>query len=367
MPGRTGSEPTVEEMTMPTKSEVTPGEGTSGPPRQVRFSEIAPMMQLADMMAPVAVRVAATLRLADHISSGVTDLSSLAGATEVHTASLRRLMRFLAARGVFTETADGEYALTDLARLLHSEHPANLRARFDLDGPVGRGDLSFIHLRDSIRTGKPSYAKMYGRGFWEDLDDSQELAAEFARMQAANVSQAGIEEAYDWTGVRSVVDVGGGNGALLSGILLANDHVHGTIVDLPNTVHSAKENLAALGLAGRCQTVPGSFFDPLPADADVYLLSKILHDWDDDEAIAILRRCAEAAGSHGKVLIAEVVPAGTEADPAFTYLDLHMLVYFGGKERTLAEFEELAGNAGLTIQRALPANWGNSILECVPR
>lgn len=355
-------------MTLSTQAGQSPIDATKAvPPKQVPFAEIAPLMRLADMLAPVAIRVAATLGLADHIVAGRTGIAELAEVTGTHAPSLRRLLRFLHARGVFAETADGEYQLTDLARPLLSEHPAGLRERFDLEGPVGRGDLSFIHLLDSIRTGKPSYATMYGRGFWEDLDGSPERAAAFARMQAANVSQAGIEEAYDWSGVRTVVDVGGGNGALLARILLANEHVQGTVVDLPNTVRGAEENLAALGLAQRCPVVAGSFFDPLPPGADVYLLSKILHDWDDDAAVRILRRCAEAAGPRGKVLIAEMVPSGTEADPSFTYLDLHMLVYFGGKERTLPEFEELAGRAGLSVQRVRPANWGNAVLECVPR
>jgi hypothetical protein len=333
----------------------------------VDFAEVAPLMQLGDLMSPMAVRTAATLRLADHIAAGTTRLADLAATTEVHPGALRRLLRFLVVRGVFAEPEAGTYALTDLARLLLDDHPARLRARFDLNGPVGRGDLSFIHLLNTVRTGGPSFAEMYGRPFWEDLEADPARVAEFARMQAANVAGSGIEREYDWTGVEHVIDVGGGNGTLISQVLAAHPHVRGTVVDLPATAENAREALARNGLADRCAVVPGSFFEPLPKDGDVYLLSKILHDWGDEEAAAILARCAEAAGPGGRVLILEMVHDSGRNDPQFTYLDLHMLVYFGSKERTFEEYRELADGAGMDIRRAGQGKWGSAILECVVR
>jgi SAM-dependent methyltransferase len=323
-------------------------------------------MDLADALAPMAVRTAATLGIADLIESGVTALDTLAARTATHPDALRRLLRYLAARGLFAEPQPGEYAQTSMSRLLLTGHPAHLRERFDLESPVGRADLSFIHLIDSIRTGGPVFQQMYGRSFWEDLDAEPERVASFARMMAANVADSGVLEAVDWSDVSRVVDVGGGNGNLIAEVLQAQPHVHGTVVDLPNTVLQAKEALDQRGLADRCDVFAGSFFEPLPEGADIYLLSKILHDWDDPEAEAILRRCARAAGDNGRVLILEMVLTGSENSFPFTYLDLHMLAYFGGKERTLQQYSDLIERAGLTIERQSPGKWGATILHCGP-
>lgn len=364
-------------MTQPVSAQVQLDRDPSLPPvgggsdeasEPVQFAEVAPLMQLGDMMAPMAVRTAATLRLADHIASGTVRLADLASMVGVHVDALRRLLRFLVARGVFAEPETGLYALTDLARLLLDNHPARLRARFDLNGPVARADMSFIHLLDTIKTGEPSFSEMYGRPFWEDLNDNRERVIDFAAMMAANAAQSGIETEYDWTHVEHVVDVGGGNGTLIYPVLHAHPHVHGTIVDLPGTAETAKDALSAAGLSDRCDVVAGNFFDPLPAGADVYLLCKILHDWDDDNAAVILKRCAEAAGTAGRVLIVEMVVTGSEIDPEFTtYLDMQMLVYFGGKERTLEEYSSLAAAAGMNVELVGKGKWGASILECTAR
>jgi hypothetical protein len=331
--------------------------------RAVPFGEIAPMMQLSDLMAPMAIRVAATLRLSDLIAGGTTDLSGLASAAGVDPSALRRLLRYLAARGVYSQPQPGTYQLTDLARLLLDDHPARLRARFDLTGPVGRGDLSFIHLLDSIRTGQPSFARMYGRSFWEDLNSDPRLAAEFTASMAANAAHSGLDHEYDWSAVETVVDVGGGDGTLISELLAAHPHLTGTLVELPATAEQARAALARSGLAQRCEVVAGSFFDPLPAGADVYMLGKVLHDWGDAEAEAILRRCAQAAGREGRVLIIEMVLEGGQNEQQFSYLDLHMLVYFGGKERTFDEYRDLAGAVGLQLRAVGRGKWGTSVLE----
>lgn len=347
------------------RSDATPGSsGTVS--AGVAFDEIAPMMRLADMMAPMAVRVAATLRLADHISRGVATADELAETCEVDTDSLRRLLRFLIARDVFAEDESGRCRLTEMSKLLLSEHPALLRERFDLHGPVGRGDLSFVHLLDSISTGTESFSTMYGKPFWDDLNESRDQVERFAAMMAANSADSHIESEYDWSSVGHVVDVGGGNGTLISQVLHAHPHIRGTVVDLPSTADKARQALHEKDLAERCDVVAASFFDRLPNGGDVYVLCKILHDWGDAEALAILRRCAEAAGPRGRVLISEMVPSGDPNDPRFTYLDLHMLVYFGGKERTLDEYARLAGRAGMTATRVGSGKWGASLLECRP-
>lgn len=333
----------------------------------VPFAEIAPLMDLADMMAPVAVRVAATLRLADHIAAGVTTTADLAVTVDANPDTLHRLLRYLAARDVFAPASGSSWELTDLARLLLDDHPAALRTRFDLDGPVGRGDLSFIHLLHSIRTGGPAFGRMYGRSFWEDVDADPARVADFARMMSANVRDSGLAEAFDFSDVHHVVDVGGGDGTLLRELLDAHPHLRGTVVDKPTTVERARTQLAAAGLDDRADVVGGDFFADLPADGDVYLLCKVLHDWGDSEAKEILGRCARAAGPHGRVLIVEAEPRAGANRRGFTYLDLHMLVYFGGKERTLQQFRDLAAASGLEVEHRGTAKWGQAVLECRPQ
>lgn len=346
-------------MTVPVPAEPGPSRG-----RPIPFTEIAPIMQLSDLIAPMAIRVAATLRLSDLVAGGTNRLPDLAAAAGVDPLALRRLMRYLVARGVYAQPQTDTYELTSMSRLLLDHHPARLRARFDLTGPVGRGDLSFIHLLDSIRTGQPSFATRYGRPFWEDLDSDPRLAAEFTAMMAANAADSGVDSEYDWSSVKTVVDVGGGNGTLISQVLTAHPYLTGTVVELPAAADHARATLAANGLSDRCSVVVGSFFDLLPTGADVYVLCKVLHDWGDPEAEAIMRRCAQAAGPDGRVLVIEMVLNGSENDQQFSYLDLHMLVYFGGKERTLPEYQQLAAAAGMDLRPVGHAKWGTSILEC---
>jgi len=323
------------------------------------------LIALTDLITPMAVRVAATLRLADHIAEGVTMLDELARRAGVDVDALGRLLRYLVARGVFAETASGQFGLTDSAQLLSEAHPTRMRARFDLEGAVGRADLAFTGLIEAIRTGKPSYPTVFGRPFWEDLNADPERAASFAAQMATNATRSGIEAAYDWGGVHHVVDVGGGTGALLAQILTAHPHLHGTLLDLAPTNDDARRTFTEAGVADRVDLVTGSFFDALPA-GDAHLLCKVLHDWDDENAIAILRRCAEAAGEDGRVVIVELVADGTEDPVEFTHMDLRMLVYMGGRERTFNQFYQIAATAGMTVRKAGDGKWGSTVLECRP-
>ncbi len=177
-----------------------------------------------------------------------------------------------------------------------------------------------------------------------------------------------VTTAYDWSDVRRVVDVGGGTGTLLAALLAKYPTLLGTLVDLPSSVEAARRNLDAAGLSDRCTFFPGSFFAPRhPMDwrpsGDVYVLSRILHDWNDDDASAILRRCAEAAGSAGRVLVIEQLVATSETSSMTTTMDLRMLAVFGGQERSLDEYRTLAAAAGLSLQENIVTKAGRSILE----
>ena len=319
---------------------------------------------LSDLITPMAIRVAATLRLADRIAAGTTMLTELAAEVEADPDALGRLLRYLAARGVFAEIEPGRFALTGSAEPLRDDHPDQIRALLDLTGAIGRADLAFSALLEVVRTGKPGHPMVHGRSFWADLANDPGLTASFDALMARNAAWwAPWLPAQDWSGTQHLVDVGVGTGTLLIALLQAHPHLRGTLVELPATAAAAKRALAEAALCGRCDVVAGSFFDPLPPGADAYLLTGIVHDWNDTDATAILRRCAQAAGPDGRVLLGELVATGNEDRQVFTHMDLRMMVYLGGRERTLEDFTALAGAAGLTITSVTAAEWG-SLIDC---
>lgn len=324
--------------------------------------DVTRLHELIDLISPMAMRVAATLRLADRIAAGTSTLTELAADVEVDPDALGRLLRYLAARGVFAETEPGRFALTGSAELLRDDHPDQIRVWLDLTSGLGRVDFALL---DVVRTGEPGYPMVRGRGFWADLAGDPGLTASFDSAMVQHMAWwAPWLTAQDWSGTQHVVDVGGGTGPLLIALLQAHLYLRGTLVELPATAVSAERALAEAGLSRRCDVVAGSFFDPLPAGADVYLLSWIVHDWNDTDAMAIMRRCAQAAGPGGRVVLGELVATGGENRQNFTHMDLRMLVLFGGRERTLEDFATLADAAGLTITSLTPTERGNSLIDC---
>jgi SAM-dependent methyltransferase len=319
-----------------------------------------------DVITPYAVRVAATLRLADLIAAGASRLDALADAARVDSAALRRLMRYLACRGVFREVEPDAYALTDPARLLLDGHSLGLRAWLDVEGVAGRMDLAVTGLLGSIRTGDAAYPSVLGRPFWDDLAAEPARAQQFDRLMDGHsewFAQA-VVDSYDWSSAAHVVDVGGGTGTLLARILRADARLRGTLVELPATVATAEARFASAGVADRCRVVAGSFFEPLPRGGDLYVLANIVHDWSDREAVAILRRAAEAAGTAGRVLVVERALDEGDAEE-MTGMDLRMLVVFGSRERTLGELRELAAGARLAVEAVHRTRVGYLLIECV--
>lgn len=321
----------------------------------------AELWSMAHLGTPMAIRVAATLRLADHLAAGLGTAAELAEAAGAHPDALDRLLRYLAVRGVFCRTEDGRYGLTTLGQALREDHPGRMRAGLDLAG-LGRIELAFTGLLHSIRTGEPAYPQVFGHDFWQDLAEDPQRRATFAARMAGILpsrSQA-VLSGYDWGSLGWLVDVGGGNGATLVALLTRCPTLRGTVLDLPENVPDAHRALAEAGLADRGDVVAGSFFDPLPAGAGGYLLSLILHDWADEPAVAILRRCAEAAGESGRVLVVE--RTGGDGATPHTGMDLRMLAVYGGKERRLDELAALAERAGLVVAAVHPAD-AYSIVE----
>jgi O-methyltransferase len=322
----------------------------------------AGLWAIADLVTPMAVRVAATLRIADHITQGRHTAAELAEAAGADADALGRVLRHLATVGVLDRDQSGRYQLTALGDGLRDEHPAGMRAVLDLEGAIGRADLCLVQLLHTVRTGAPCFPVLFGRSFWDDLHADPKRSASFDQQMGADITAdaPAIVSAYDWGSLGQVVDVGGGNGALLAAMLREHPALRGTVLDLPGAADAARKALTAARLANRTEVVAGSFFDPLPAGAGGYLLSAVLHDWDDQAARAILRRCAQAAGTHGRVYVVEKI--GADGESVRTGMDLRVLAYFGGRERSVAELAALAAASGLSVAAVHPAG-SLSIIE----
>jgi len=318
------------------------------------------LSSLTDLQTPWCVRVAATLRIADHMAAGMEDVGELAAAAGCAADPLRELLGYLVSQGVFNEPEPGRFTLNDTARELLD--PAT-HIGLDLAGIGGRFAHAWGTLLSYVRTGEPGYHEAFGRPFWADLDANPELAASFDALigpTGHGRPNVDFEVIGGWQPVTTVVDVGGGTGSTLAEILLARPHVRGVLVDLPRTVARSAEIFEAAGVSDRVTVCGQSFFDPLPAGADLYLLKNVLHDWPDAETGRILRRCADAARPDGRVVtIGAVVP-----DAGQPVLDL-ISVLLGGRTNTLAEFQKIAGENGLKVVEARHQRPG-FIVECAP-
>ncbi|MFD4376796.1 methyltransferase [Streptomyces sp. NPDC058486] len=380
---------------MSTTPPAGPGPSTTSPPPEATDQDATDqgptdqdldvlLKQLGNLVTPMAVRVAATLRLVDHLRDGATTVPLLAARTGTHAPTLARLVRHLVVTGVLERDGegdgegfgeDGALRPTRLGLLLADDHPAQQRAWLDLRGAIAHADLAFAGLLDAVRTGRPAYQDRYGRPFWEDLSAKPELADSFDALMSCDEDLAydAPAAALDWTATRHVLDVGGGNGALLAAVARTAPKVRGTLVELPGPAAQARRRFAEAGLDDRFAVVDGSFFDPLPVTADTVVLSFVLLNWSDEDALAVLRRCAEALEPGGRLVVLDRADrAGDGADRFFsTLLDLRMLVFMGGRVRTRDEVVRLAADAGFALaaeggsgSRTLPFDF--SILEFVP-
>ncbi|MGH9720631.1 MAG: methyltransferase [Bryobacteraceae bacterium] len=323
--------------------------------------DVANLGALSDLCTPWCVHVAATLRIADHIASGIDQIDDLAAAAKCDAYALHRVLEHLAGKGVFEKPEPGRFALNEAARGLLD--PAQLLG-LDLEGIGGRMAYAWGSLLTYVRTGAPAYREIFGRPFWEDLDAHPEIAASFDALigpPGHGVPNPDFQVTGGWETVRTVVDVGGGTGAMLAEILRARPQIRGTLVDLPRTVARAGETFRSAGVTDRVTMIGQSFFDALPAGADLYLLKGVLNDWPDREAGAILSRCADAARPSGRV----VLLSGVGPDGASKGLEIEM-VLVGGKHRGVAEFRELARRSGLAVVSAGRQSAGYFVVECLP-
>lgn len=316
---------------------------------------------LTDLVTPWAVRVAATLMLADHIADGTAEVEDIAKQSGADADAVGRLLEHLAVRGMFEQDGPGRYRNTELSHRLRRDHPMTVHPWLDIEGGMGQYDRGLTALLLAVRTGRDAYAPTFGRPFFEDLNTDARRGAAYDDLMATITAWTlpEILQAYDWTGVQHVTDVAGGSGALLTGLLEANPHLRGTLVDDPRAVRTATERFTAAGVTDRATVAPGSMFNPLPTGSDLYLIKSTVMGWGDEGGAGILRRCAEAAGPGGRVMVAEFLRGAPRLVPS---LDLYMTL-LGGKERTEEEFRTLGAAAGLTLRAVHPTPSGYCLLE----
>ncbi len=307
-----------------------------------------------------ALYLAAKLGLADLLKDGPRDYRDLASASQTHAPSLNRVLRLLTSVGVFDELDGGTFALAPLGEMLRADVAGSMRASVMLFAGVGIQD-SWKELEYCVRSGEPAFRRSAPDADpFTQMAQDPEAAALFDKAMATFAPQtaAAVAAAYDFSVFERVADVGGGNGALLIGILQANPGLRGIVFDQPHVAGRAKEQVAAAGLADRCDVIGGSFFDTVPRGADAYMLKHVIHDWNDERASAILRNCRAALPSAGTLLIVEgVYPARIDQSlesRGAAANDVNMLVCTGGRQRSEAEFRDLFAATGFRLTRVVP-------------
>lgn len=314
------------------------------------------------------VYVAAELGIPDLLAAGPRTARELAGSSGAHEPSLQKLLRALAAIGLCEADGEGAFRLTAAGALLQS----------NTDGSLGPWALwwgrslwqAWGGLLHSVRTGESARERIIGSPSFDHLADSPENAAVFYRAMVglSSLSFSAIAAAYDFGRFCRIVDVGGGYGELLAGILRANPGACGVLFDLPHAMDGAREHLAAAGVGERCDFVAGDFFAAVPADGDAYVLKSILHDWNDERAGRILAACRRAMREDARlVLIEDILPdAGEPLNPAAAMSDLNMLVALGAGERTRGEFGALLDGEGFAVTRVVPIDGALHVIEAAP-
>jgi hypothetical protein len=314
-----------------------------------------------------AIRTLCEFQIPDHLVEGPKSITELAETTGTHAPSLYRLLRAVASIGLLAESGDKVFELTPMGNLLRKDIPGSMWGLVMFMGEKSH-ILATLDLPESIRTGETSFNRNFGKPFFDYLLDQPEEADHFNRAMSAMGAQNAptLAANYDFTGVNTIVDVGGGHGTLIGNILRKNPHMRGTVYDLEPVVAGAPANIETFGVADRASYQAGSFFESVPAGADAYTLSYIIHDWSEPEALKILRNVRAAIPAHGRLLLVEnIIPMGNVEHFA-KFLDLEMIIMVGGRERTEAEFAALLEQAGFSLTRTIPMTPMMSVIEAKP-
>lgn len=315
-----------------------------------------------------ALYVAAKLRIADRLAAGPRTAEQLGAELGVHASSLYRVLRALSMYGIFREDAERRFSLTRLSRKLRSDVVGSARAHLEFFGDPWQM-TAWSNVMHSMRTGKPAFDEVHQMPFFDYCAKHPDAAKVFdeAMVAVVQLHAGAVLGAYDFSGLRSLCDVGGGHGLFLAAILRKYASLRGVLFDLPHVVAGAETQLRAFGVETRCERQGGSFFESVPSGHDAYVMSHVLHDWDDDACVRILGSCRDAMRPDSRLLVVDALlpPGGNAFHPA-KLADLQMMVTLNGKERTEAEFQALFAATGLRLARVIRTAAAEVVLEVVP-
>jgi hypothetical protein len=316
----------------------------------------------------VCLNVVARLSVADHLTNGPKHVDDIASACEVNSDALYRVMRAVCTVGVFTEVEPRRFAQTPMSDLMRQDHPQSLRP-FVVFFPNPLHFRSYANLMHSVKTGETTAIPTVGKELFEYLQEDPEESAIF-NAAMVNVTQTFIPavlEAYDFGETRTLVDVGGGHGSVLAAILQKYPNMKGILFDLPHVVEGAGPHLKAMGVAERCATASGSFFESVPSGGDTYIMKNIIHDWNDEKCLVILRNIAVRLKGvpRGKLILLEFALTPGNQPELGKWADIEMLALPGGRERSAEEYRELLGRAGFKLTRVVSTQAPPSVIEAV--
>ncbi|MDT4969259.1 MAG: hypothetical protein QOJ64_3996 [Acidobacteriota bacterium] len=333
--------------------------GSDVPPQAIM------MQMITGAWVSQLIYVAARLGIADLLKDGPRSADELAGSTKTDAPTLYRVMRALASLGIFAEDENKRFSMTPLATPLQAG-PGSLRAMAlhlaERPSWLAWGDLLY-----SVQTGKTAFPHVHGQEIFTYYAEHPESSEPFNQAMT-NFSEtviAALIKSYDFSAATRLVDVGGGHGSLLAAVLKANPDMKGVLYDLSPAAEGAKQRVAEEGLADRCEVMAGDFFESVPAGGDTYIMKHIIHDWDEERAIAILKNCHRAMADDGRLLLIEAVIAPGNEPSLGKLMDINMLVLPGGRERTEKEYAELFSRVGFRLTKVTPTESPVSVIEGV--
>ncbi len=329
--------------------------------------QFAMLQMISAFWVSQAVHIAARLGIADLVKEQPQTAADLAEATGTHAPSLSRVLRALVSVSIFVEDEQGRFVTTPLAATLQTDAPGTLRWMAMVE--LGQEHFqAWGNLMHSVKTGEIAFDHHFGQPVWEYYAQHPDHAQNFNHEMSGltGMIHQAVLNAYDFSGIRKIVDVAGGLGGQLSEILKTYPAMQGVLFDLPHVIAEAGPLLDAAGVKDRCELTSGSFFESVPTGGDAYILKWIIHDWDDERSVTILNNCRRAMTENGRLLLVEmVIPPGNQPDLS-KFMDLNMMVMTGGRERTAADFSGLFSAAGFSLTRVVTTESMMSVIEGVP-
>jgi len=332
------------------------------------LSAQAVLMRMSDgYQEAKTLQVIAELGIADLIAQEPKTAEDLSKVLGVDSDALYRLLRALASLGIFKEGRDSCFENTPLSELIRADVPGSVRdivIMRPLDGFI----LAWNKLMDVVRTGKPSFKDVNGCDQWEYFRRHPDMGERFNKGIAARTSQVtyALLKSYDFSQFKTLIDVGGGLGTVLASILNKFPHLHGCLYEQSSVIEGAKSFLEAQGVISRCNLISGNFFESVPRDFDAYLIKSIMHDWEDEKALAILKNCRASINKNGKLLIIDAVIGRDNAPHPAKWKDLMMMVVYGSRERTEQEFQNLLRASNFELKKVIALPLPDALIEAVP-